>query len=146
MRRRRAWRRESVPVKLSFACHMVRHDTYNTQNYCFLLKNTQKNSKTFPHEGFRPTPGSLLGYWDCCFCGVWGVPLSWFVWVFFCFMPLFRFLVLLLSFVVLWLLFIVVFCYLCLLVCFIFCCCILLIYSIVLFSRFIVVFICFVVL
>ena len=69
MRRRRAWRQESVPVKLSFACHMVRHDTYNTQNYCFLLKNTQKNSKTFPHEGFRPMPGSLLGYLDGCFFG-----------------------------------------------------------------------------
>lgn len=69
MRRRRACRRESVPVKLSFACHMVRHDTYNTQNYCFLLKNTQKNSKTFPHEGFRPMPGSLLGYLDGCFLG-----------------------------------------------------------------------------
>ena len=59
MRRRRAWRRESVPVKLSFACHMVRHDTYNTQNYCFLLKNTQKNLKTFPHEAWRPMSGAF---------------------------------------------------------------------------------------
>lgn len=59
MRRRRACRRESVPVKLSFACHMVRHDTYNTQNYCFLLKNTQKNLKTFPHEAWRPMSGAF---------------------------------------------------------------------------------------
>ncbi len=59
MRRRRACRRESVPVKLSFACHMVRHDTYNTQNYCFLLKNTQKNLKTFPHEAWQPMSGAF---------------------------------------------------------------------------------------
>lgn len=27
--------------------HMVRHKTYNTQNYCFLPKNSKKNSKNF---------------------------------------------------------------------------------------------------
>ena len=111
------------------------------------MKNTQKNSKTFPHEGFRPMPGSLLGYLDGCFLGcgacrclgLLGVLLFYAIVSFSRFIAEFGCVVVVVYCCVL-------FCYLCLLVCFIFCCCILLIYSIVLFSRFIVVFICFVVL
>lgn len=80
------------------------------------MKNTQKNSKTFPHEGFRPMPGSLWGIGTAVFEGCGGVPLSWFVWVFFCFMPFFvsRFFAVFGCFVVVY-------------------CCVLLFYSVVLF-------------